>query len=886
MAKKRKKIQTVSKGWNTSDEDEINVRIKRAKKESPSIVNLYKRSKVFSSYELKGKSSNYLVELRSLTECINSCSCPDIEVNRLGTCKHIEAVKLLHVNSHAKNQKIEIFLDTRVDKISIKFPNRNKSNAFLIDDLKEYFSEDGTLLSEPTIAFASLKRHIENMKEEHKKKIKISALIEPWIENKKFELEKIENKKVFLTDYQNGKRSFELLKHSLFEYQKEGVLHLAFNERALLADDMGLGKTIQAIGASILLKNIKNIKKVLVVSPASLKAEWEDQIEKFTNQSSIFIYGNRKKREQLYEKDSFFYLANYEQILYDEDIINTILKPDIIILDEAQRIKNWQTKTANKIKRLKSRYAFVLTGTPIENRIDEIYSIVQFLNPKIFGPLFRFNRDFYKLDANGLAIGYKNMNLLHKRLKPIMLRRKKSDVEGDLPQRSIKTYLVQMGDSQQTRYDEYETMVSRLSQKAKKFPLAPEEMKRLQLGLSCMRILCDSAYILDQKITASPKIDEIIPIIEELLEDKSRKIIIFSEWEKMLQLLNFSLQKRDIQVAWHTGSFNQLQRREEIKRFKENINCNLFLSTDSGSVGLNLQVANVVINLDMPWNPAKLEQRIARAWRKHQKRSVQVINLITEDRLEHRIVEIVKQKQFLSDNVLDGLGQDELKLPSSRKEFLEDLDKIIQSNNTAVETKQKKNDAKSFSEDVVALLNDRVKAVSQSDATDTIFVIVDKKDDLLETKLNQITNNNLDKSSVTVLQSKEYELLKSLAKQGLIEIKDDLKKLYEKEQQDKVAIDAKNRAKIFSIFKAVKRKYEMAKLLQGGGFVNESIPVLQEMFQASLEILELLDEKYTDSDFMTNMQDKADVEIEYIVSNVDKYYAYVDKLIIDLGDTI
>jgi SNF2 family DNA or RNA helicase len=367
VAKKRKKIQKVSKGWDTTDEDEINIRIKRAEKELPAIVNLQQRSKIFSSFEVKGKGSSYLLELRSLTEYINSCSYPDIEVNKLGTCKHIEAVKLLYVNSHAKNQKIEIFLDMKVDKISIKFPKKNRNNAFLLDDLSEYFSEDGTLLSEPTIAFASLKRHIEDMPQEHRKKIKISVLIDPWLERRKFELEKVENKKIFLADYKNGKRSFEFLKYSLFEYQKEGVLHLAFNERALLADDMGLGKTVQAIGASVLLKNFKNIKKALVISPASLKAEWEEQIENFTDEKSIFIFGNRKKREQLYEKNSFFYLANYEQMVCDEDIVNTILKPDVIILDEAQRIKNWQTKTANKIKRLKSRYAFVLTGTPIEN---------------------------------------------------------------------------------------------------------------------------------------------------------------------------------------------------------------------------------------------------------------------------------------------------------------------------------------------------------------------------------------------------------------------------------------------------------------------------------------------------------------------------------------
>jgi hypothetical protein len=510
---------------------------------------------------------------------------------------------------------------------------------------------------------------------------------------------------------------------------------------------------------------------------------------------------------------------------------------------------------------------------------------VQFLDPRIFGPLFRFNREFYKLDANGLAVGYKNMNLLHQRLQPVMLRRKKSDVEGELLQRSVKTYLVTMGESQQSRYDEYETMVSRLSQKAKKYPLSVDEMKRLQLGLSCMRILCDSAYILDQKITASPKIDEVAPIIEELLEEKGRKIIIFSEWEKMLQLLNFTLQGRGIQVAWHTGSLSQLQRRDEIRKFKEDDACNVFLSTDSGSVGLNLQVADVVINLDMPWNPAKLEQRIARAWRKHQKKSVQVINFVTEDRLEQRIVEIVKQKQFLSDNVLDGLGQDELQLPSSRKEFLEDLDKILH-NKTALEDRPKKNDTKSFSEDVVALLNDRVEAIAQSGDGKSVFIVVDKKDELIESKLHKIADKNLEKSSITILQNKEYELLQNLAKQGLIEIKDDLKRLHEKKEPQTRAIDTETRIKVLSIFQVVKRKYEMAKLLQGGGFIDESVSVLREMLHTSLEISDLLKEKYVDNDFITNIQNKSDLETKSIISHADKYYDYINKLVIGLGATL
>ena len=166
---------------------------------------------------------------------------------------------------------------------------------------------------------------------------------------------------------------------------------------------MGLGKTVQAVAASTLLKELHGIRRVLVISPASLKGEWLEQIEKFSDCPATIVSGPKKQRQAAYTADSFFILANYEQIRYDLTFINARLRPDLIVLDEAQRIKNWQTKTAAAIKSLASPYAFVLTGTPLENRIDEIYSIVEFLDPWLFGPLFQFNRDFYQLDKNGPA---------------------------------------------------------------------------------------------------------------------------------------------------------------------------------------------------------------------------------------------------------------------------------------------------------------------------------------------------------------------------------------------------------------------------------------------------------------------------------------------------
>ena len=160
------------------------------------------------------------------------------------------------------------------------------------------------------------------------------------------------------------------------------MLHLAFTERALLADEMGLGKTIQAIAACALLHRLGQARRALVVTPASLKTEWEEQIRRFTSLDYQLVFGGKSRRLKAFEKNSstpFFTIVNYEQMVADALDVNARLAPDIVVLDEAQRIKNWNTKTAQAVKRLRSRYAFVLTGTPIENRIDELQSLMDFL---------------------------------------------------------------------------------------------------------------------------------------------------------------------------------------------------------------------------------------------------------------------------------------------------------------------------------------------------------------------------------------------------------------------------------------------------------------------------------------------------------------------------
>ena len=622
--------------------------------------------------------NGHLIEIRRFDAPLNSCSCVDFRVNRLGTCKHIEAV--LHAKRRSRNRRpasrtTEIFLDRSVEPPLLTHADLGEWKGVGVPEALRVLEAQPTYDHERV---AELNETIARLKSAQRRRWRIAEGLERQAATDRERAVLAKRLHALVSPVADpGEEAANLadLTLPLYPYQRDGMLHLVTRRRAILADEMGLGKTVQAIAACALLGRLGLARRVLVVCPASLKSEWAEQIALFTTLDARIVAGNRGERLKDYADPAFFTLTNYEQILRDGADIQARLAPDIIVLDEAQRIKNWQSKTADAIKRLESPYAFVLSGTPLENRIDEIYSIMQFIDPTVLGPLFRFNRAYYVLDERGRPQGYQRLDQLHRTLAPHLLRRGKDEVAGELPPCSVRTIIVPLDPEQRLRYEEHQTKVARLMAQAKRRPLLPPEMKRLQIELGCMRMTCDSNYILDQEQLSSPKLDELEPLLDELLAG-SHKIIVFSEWTRMLELLERRLEARGADWALHTGAVPQKRRRAEIDRFKRDADCRLLLSSESGGSGLNLQVANVVVNLDLPWNPAKLAQRIARAWRKHQKRSVQVINLVAEDSIEQSMLGRLEAKQRMADAVLGG-GLSAMDLPSGRGAMLSQLDELM-----------------------------------------------------------------------------------------------------------------------------------------------------------------------------------------------------------------
>ena len=668
--------------WRTTDSDEINKRRLRAREESFVITNTDARHPIFSNFRVKSASGlTYLVEIRGLSGQQCACDCVDFRTNGLALCKHTEAVLLYLQARHkqlfksgqtAGTNRIEVIVDRATDTLRVLNGQGKLPHA-----IGKWIDDDGRLSNgAPEATLAAFHR----LREADYPQIRVSQEVEPWLENRRRIVERRQLRHEYELKVQSGEWPAHETTVPLFPYQREGMLHLAFTERALLADEMGLGKTIQAIAACALLHRLGQARRVLVVTPASLKTEWEEQIRKFTALNYQIVFGGKLSRLKAYDQNSatpFFTIVNYEQMVADTLDVNSRLAPDIVVLDEAQRIKNWSTKTAQAVKRLRSRYAFVLTGTPIENRIDELHSLMDFLNPAVLGPLFRFNRDFYELDDRGRPIGCRNLDLLHDRIKPFMLRRRKVDVETELPERTDHNHFVPLHDLQKQNYAAHEQQVMKLVNLALRRPLTKQEQDKLQRELAMMRMICDTNYILDPEDRTCPKLVELAKLLEECGENDA-KVIVFSEWERMLELVRDLCEQRDLGHAWHTGSVPQQRRRAEINLFKDDPGCRVFLSTDCGATGLNLQNASVVINCDLPWNPAKLEQRIARAWRKHQTRPVTVFNLISENTIEHRMLETLALKQSVAMSVLDKPGEvKEIKLRSGRQAFVERLQQLV-----------------------------------------------------------------------------------------------------------------------------------------------------------------------------------------------------------------
>ncbi len=372
-----------------------------------------------------------------------------------------------------------------------------------------------------------------------------------------------------------------------------------------------------------------------------------------------------------------FNLSSYELVLKDVRYMHE-LAPDLIILDEAQRIRNWTTATARTIKQLKSRYAFVLTGTPLENKLEELFSVVEFIDGRRLGPAFRFLHEHRMEDETGKLLGYRGLDRIHDQLAPILLRRTRQEVLKDLPKRTDQILHVSLTPQQAEPYWEQHDILAALMRKWEQQKWLSEiDLRRILCCLQNMRMLCDSTFLFDKETNHSPKLEEFREIIRELAIEEGRKVVVFSEYERMTHLAGEELRKLEIGFVSLHGGVPSRNRGALIEKFRRDAECRVFLSTDAGGVGLNLQSASAVINFEPPWNPARLEQRIGRVHRLGQAHPVHVVHLLTKDSIEERVWETLRLKKSLFAGVFDSEAGEVSFAALGRKSVLQSVKEIF-----------------------------------------------------------------------------------------------------------------------------------------------------------------------------------------------------------------
>ena len=603
----------------------------------------------------------YTVTLHDPALGTGHCTCPDFLTNHLGTCKHM--IHLAHVlgkkrgfTARLKRERfpfVDIYWDSVGDEPRL-FKERPWSEfGDMEPPAARCFDEEGVFtgrdLSDLVPVLFDLHSH---------KAIRVAGSV-------------IDRVNAFLEDRQltgmNENACMPAaLATTLYPYQEEGVRFGLHKRATLIGDEMGLGKTLQAIALAISKKEEFGFTKVLVITPASLKEQWKREIERFTGERASVIAGPPAKRRSLYYGNGdYFKITNYEAVLRDVTVIGRY-KPDLIILDEAQRIKNFSTKTADAVKQIPRRHALVLTGTPLENKLEDVYSIVQFLDPLLLAPLWQFAADHFMLsrERKGRILGYRNLELLRKKLVPLVIRRKKEDVLSDLPDEIENNYYIELHEKQQKMHQGFlQALVPLLDQKY----LTPMDLRRIQELLLRMRMVCNSTYLIDRKTHISPKLMELEGIIDELVVQSNRKMVIFSEWTTMTFLIARHLSEAKIPFVELSGKIPVHKRQSLIDEFTHNPDCRVFLSTDAGGTGLNLQAADCVVNFELPWSPARLNQRIGRINRIGQtSKCVNVVNLISKHSIEEKIFAGIQLKTDLFKGVFED-GDDRVEFTNEKR---------------------------------------------------------------------------------------------------------------------------------------------------------------------------------------------------------------------------
>ncbi len=644
----------------------------------------------------------------TLLECVSpprgSCDCPDYTKSSLGLCKHLLVVlesiyasarRLARAEREILPRSARMIWDPTlplqgpIDRLAgIAWEGQRPAAK-----LARCFTTEGRI---DLTQIRSAKQRHTTLTAMKKSRVEKSPAARAIIEE---ETARCSRQLTSETALPKALATLRTLKRKLYPYQREGVTEFLRKGRLLLADDMGLGKTTQAVAICHALLGSGRISRGLLVVPASLKQQWLREWRDTSSAPACVIDGAPEERARQYRALSRgFGIIGYEQLLRDFDLVRE-LAPELVVLDGARRTKTGATKSAPSAKALTPHYRLVLTGTPMENRLEELASLLDWVDDVALAPKWRLVPAYTQLlgDGGRGQAGARNLTTLRQRLAPCVLRRVRKEVLTQLPRRTDTRVPVEMTEAQRLAHDDLDRPIARLVARRHQRPLRQEEFLQLMQLLNKQRMISNGLGQVEFEslwpalATArpnaarlatlfAPKLLELRRLVEDIAVAQERKIVIFSQWRRMLRLAHWSLGDvlgdAGLSARFFTGAERPAQRTRSIVEFHDDPNVRVLLLSDAGGVGLNLQRAgSACINLELPWNPAVLEQRIGRIYRLGQKRPIDVYNLVCDYGIESRISSIVGNKRALFGSVFDGTS-DAVSFDGAAP-FLEQVERLV-----------------------------------------------------------------------------------------------------------------------------------------------------------------------------------------------------------------
>lgn len=574
-------------------------------------------------YGVRSESGfSYEVEVLAARGRRALCSCPDFQTNTLGTCKHVEAVFLFLKRRDPRGlaeaearlpEEARVYLDLGEETRVRLLRSRDPSPA--LQELADlYFDAEGFFIGEPWRDFGGFARAAAEVPG-----LRIDADAYAHVRRLRHHTGQVKRLRRRLRDLDEG-RELDVTRLPLHPFQQRGALHLAMRERAVLADEIGLGKTAQAIAAAELLRREEGIRRILVVCPASAAAHWSQEIERFTGEVAARIQGTPEQRRDQYLREARYTLVHDELLVSDQEELER-LAPELVILDAAQRIRDWRSRTAQVLKRLRTRFSFVLVDAALEEDLDQLYSVLQLVDQRLLGPLWRFNGRYFEF-REGEPPRPRNLEELRERIAPVVLRRRLDEVADQLPGRVSVVHRLPLPFVTWSRVREQTEKLRGLSRRTRLF--------LRQLGQ--LRALGDCL-----EAPKPPKLEELAAILQDALPDASGGVVVVACGARLLERAAATLGERGVKVL---GRGSPSPGAGEV-----------LLALDPDLPGLDLSAATLQVELDVPWSPADWRTRRSTAPRRS-------LTLVAEGSLEDTLHALLEEAPDLLERLaLEGEGE-------------------------------------------------------------------------------------------------------------------------------------------------------------------------------------------------------------------------------------